>query len=69
MWLWVGGLVVVLGALLSLWPSGRPRAGPAEERSRGHVGDADVSYGAVDGAEQETIDLPEPGKTGVGAAV
>ncbi len=69
MWLWVGGLVVVLGALLSLWPSGRPRAGPAEERSRGHAGDAHVSYGTVDGAEQETIDLPEPGKTGVGAAV
>ena len=69
MWLWVGGLVVVLGALLSLWPSGRPRAGPAEERSRGHAGDAHASYGTVGGAEQETIDLPEPGKTGVGAAV
>jgi cytochrome c-type biogenesis protein CcmF len=69
MWLWGGGLVVVLGALLSLWPSGRPRTGPAEERSRGHAGDAHVSYGSVDNGEQETIDLPEPGKTGVGAAV
>jgi cytochrome c-type biogenesis protein CcmF len=69
MWLWVGGLVVVLGALLSLWPSGRPRTGPAEERSRGHAGDAHASYGSVDDGEQRTIDLPEPGKTGVGAAV
>jgi len=30
-WLWVGGLVIVLGALLSLWPSDRRRRRPTPE--------------------------------------
>ncbi len=31
LWLWIGGLVIIMGAALSLWPS-RHRRGGAEER-------------------------------------
>jgi hypothetical protein len=30
MWLWIGGLVVVAGALVSIGPSGRRRLAPGE---------------------------------------
>lgn len=68
LWLWVGGLVIVLGALLALWPSGRPRTGPAEDRLRETPEQAHSGYAGTDqeAGVQVTIDLPD--QTGVGAA-
>jgi cytochrome c-type biogenesis protein CcmF len=28
-WIWIGGGIMVLGSLIALWPSGRPRLGGA----------------------------------------
>jgi cytochrome c-type biogenesis protein CcmF len=69
MWLWIGGLVIVAGALLSLWPGGRPRTGPAEDRQPDRSEEVLFSYETGDGPDEPVIDLPDPGKTGVGAGV
>ena len=61
---------------LGRWSRGRPRGllrfghrasalAPPKNASRGRAEDAHAGYGSVDSAEQGTIELPEPGKTGV----
>ena len=47
LWLWVGGLVIIMGAALSLWPADHRRGGADE---RGLEGAALV---------EESIELPE----------
>ena len=59
LWLWVGGFVIVIGALLSLWPSGRDRHAPVEE-----AGDAArAGQGSLLPMEEE------PAEAGVGAPI
>ena len=59
LWLWVGGFVIVIGALLSLWPSGRDRHVPVEEgRDAARAG-----QGSLLPMEEE------PAEAGVGAPI
>ena len=62
LWLWIGGLVIIMGAALSLWPAGQRRGGTEE---RGLEGAALV---------EERIELPgdaaaEPADKEIGAPV
>jgi cytochrome c-type biogenesis protein CcmF len=59
LWLWVGGFVIVIGALLSLWPSVRDRKAPFDEEQ-----DGPRAGRAVVAPEGE-----EPAEAGVGAPV
>ncbi|HXW80942.1 MAG TPA: cytochrome c-type biogenesis CcmF C-terminal domain-containing protein, partial [Acidimicrobiales bacterium] len=52
LWLWVGGLFIIMGAALSLWPTGHRRD--------------DIDGHRTDGAAlfEESIELPGPGPAG-----
>jgi cytochrome c-type biogenesis protein CcmF len=58
MWLWIGGLVVVAGAVVSMAPSGRRRLRPAAAAPNG-----------ADLGEEIELKGPEPAGAEVGAAV
>jgi hypothetical protein len=59
LWLWVGGFVIVIGALLSMWPSSRDRKDLlAAEQDGAHAGQAGT-----------TVLGEEPAEAGVGAPV
>jgi cytochrome c-type biogenesis protein CcmF len=45
-WIWLGGLIVCLGATISMWPAARRRALATESTERVPVGDAPIGYGA-----------------------
>ena len=62
LWLWVGGLVIIVGAALSLWPSGHRRNGIDGQGLEGPA------------LFEERIELPgpgpaEPAETEIGAPV